>query len=331
MGPIRTGGINYEPTHGLLGSISTLHLEMRLKVKMGEDTFDLISPLKNCGSGCRENNGFVEILRLAKDGIAPLPDKSLGMLANATRFAFRALGLREPGIQWLVTMEEGAEMVGALDRHTLASGADAKLTLQGRMLIRYQIQPGGKVEHLLSREKPIFEGLVSAWPPRGSTIRLANGPIDYFVDDEVDRYDAKPALQILSNDISFGTDEVSLLATRVQITRGEYVDRDGKSCPPGAGPAGVMLTWTDTRSLVSSSDPPVCYYHVYRRYMGDTLNGWVLVRSSPADITSWMDRANTGAVASEYVVLHAASYPFDYRYENLIGQPVHLQAITGSP
>lgn len=339
---IQTGGINYPITgraqaNVLTGtihdvsaatdtSVSTLHLEMRLKAEIGGHIVDLISPMANCGSACRKNAAnAVDIVRFAKDGSL---DRGFLPFASSLRAFFRDFRLASPRMDWLVTMQQGAFMVGAVSFDTLASGQPAQLTLHGRMLVQVQLSAGAPPVRLLSRAEPHFAGMVKEWPPRGAELALTNGPIEYFNEDDVERPNAEPVLKILSNNFVFGTESVSLLAMRPEITRLHYVDKDRQSWVQGKPIGGAALSWTDTRSLVSPSDPPVRYYHVYRKFDGDDLNGWILVRALPADITSWVDNAATGDTAVEYIVLHAAEYPFGHRYESLMGRCVALPGIA---
>lgn len=338
---IQTGGINYgnisrtvaNPRTGTvqrpLGSaadesISTLHLEMRIRADLGGQTFDFHSAVEGCGSACRMTpSNEVDVLRFAKEGAIdshPLSAPERGHPSNRPEPEQQAM-------RWLVTMAEGTSMVGSL---TAPPSADrtVKLVLNGRMLIQIQSPVGVGSMRLLSRKEPIFIGDINQWPPRGATLALANGPIEYFLDDEVERTSAQPFLRVISNTFVFGNDPVSLLAIRPEISELRYVDENRNVWIEGTKVGGVALAWTDTRTLVSPLDPPVRYYHVYRRFENDDLNGWVLVRALPADITAWLDPTPTGKTGVEYVVLHAAEYPFGYRYESLVGTSVMLPAAT---
>jgi hypothetical protein len=339
---IQTGGINYRVSRALATTtgaiqatataadplISTLHINMMLRAEISGRVVELASPMAACGSACRRDvSGNVDILRFAKNGSGPIPGGA-GVIASGAGPLFRALGFPEPRLQWLVTMQQGALMLGTADVTALAAGQPAEFTLHGRMLLQYQLLPGGERVRLLSRSEPFFSGTVTQWPPRGARLSLTNAPIEYFREDEIERPNATPALRILSNDIEFGNDPVSLLSVRPEITRAQYVDADKQPWAAGKSIGGVSLSWSDTRSMVSPSDPPVKFYHVYRKFDGDDLNGWVLVRSLPADITTWVDNTPNGSAAVEYIVLHAAQYPFGHRYESLIGPSVLVPSVT---
>lgn len=306
---IRTGAIQAPSVSA--DTVSTLHLEMGLKVEIGDQIIDLISPLASCGSGCLKDAANVDIVRFAKDGSL---DSGLSRPAK-------------PQMKWLVTMQQGALMVGSIASDALDSGQPAKFTLHGRMLLQVQMSAGAAPVRLLSRKEPHFSGTTKEWPPRGAALALVNGPIEYFEEDDVERSNAKPRLRILANNFVFGSEPVSLLAVRPEITRLRYVDSERQAWKSGTQIAGVSISWNDTRSLVSASDPPVRYYHVYRKFDGDGLNGWILVRALPADVTTWIDSAPNGNTGVEYIVLHAAEYPFGHRYESLIGTSVSLPAV----
>jgi hypothetical protein len=197
------------------------------------------------------------------------------------------------------------------------------------MVITIQVGGWGRPVRLLSRDEPILEGAVPAWPPRGGSIELVNGPIHYYDEREVDSPGREPVLSVTANSVEFGLDEVALLARPPQI-RSAHVVRDGTP-ERGARTSGVELQWDDTRGHVID-EPPVRWYHVYRQFEGDALNGWVRVRSLPANVTKWVDRGFDGTQAALYLVLHAGEYPFGYRYESLLPTPVRVAAsLEASP
>jgi hypothetical protein len=312
-------------------SISSLHFEMRLNVEMDGNAFQLFSPEAACGSACRRAdvtvaNNNVDILRFAKSGKSEAP---LGALSAPMQFGGRLLALvgRVPTMEWLVTMQDGAHMAGYIDRAPLAAGQPAPFSLHGRMLLQFQVAPAGKPTRLLSRIKPNFLGTVTEWPPRRSVLNLSNGPIDYYREEEVEKTGATPVLRILSNTVSFGSGEVGFLVVRPEITEAQIISRQGAAWTAGEEVGGVSLRWTDTRGLVPQSDPPVRFYHVYRRFDDDDLNSWVRVRTLPADVLTWTDDTYSGHAAARYVVLHAAEYPFGYKYESLIGRAVTVPAV----
>lgn len=352
---IRTGGVNYEPpemgaANPATGEIelmstgpedvitSTLHLEMRIRAEMNGREIELVSGILACGTGCRQltNPGDpesrVEILRLAKDGFDPIPGSGVRRLVRDSSRVLSRVGLPSAGVRWLVTMEDGALMAGVTGplQGNTTQGPTAErnkypqfMLLHGRMVLRTQVIPMGKASTLRSRIEPRFTGEITGWPPRGDRLHLENGPIPYYEDEDVDRADSAPILTVLSNDIRFGTEEVSLLSVTPEITSARVVAIDPDAGNTGSGDRGVHLTWTDTRNLVAASDPPVRFYNVYRRYEGDTTNGWVHIRNLPAHRTEWIDRGFDGRTA-DYVVLHAAEYPFGYRYESLVGPAVRV-------
>jgi hypothetical protein len=295
---------------------------------------DLVSPMSACGSACRKIAGpdgadTVEILRFAKDGTAALPLPVLGQSIH--RLNRRLLPGRPEltGVRWLVTMESGTGLQGTLtgDSGAGEGASGGILSLAGRMIITMRLGPGTAVRSLLSREQPNLVGTVHAWPPRDSVIELANGPIDYFDASTIDLPDAKPVLTVTSNRVSFGAAEVTLLNRPPEILSAEVVPSD-QSSTSGRAIRGVRLAWNDTRADIPTTEPPVRFYHVYRRFEDDDANGWVQIRSLPASVTSWMDDGFSGEVAAYYLILHAASYPFDYRYESLLPTPVRVAAST---
>lgn len=350
MAVLLTSGVNYPPPEPMLAtdltaepragshdpSISTLHLEIRVRADYRGKTIDLIGPLTGCGSGCRKRAGAdavdtVEILRFAKSGTTAYPLPVLG--TSIHRLNRRLLPGRPglTGVQWLITMEDGVGLQGTLTR---GSGAEQAafggiLQLAGRMRITMQFAPGTAVRTLLSREQPNLVGAVRAWPPRDAVIELDNGPIEYFDASTIDLPDAKPILTVTSNQVSFGTAEVALLSRPPEILSAEVLT-GGPSGTTGPSVRGVRLSWNDTRGEVPASEPPVRFYHVYRRFEDDDVSGWVLIRSLPASVTSWVDDGFSGELPAYYLVLHAASYPFDYRYESLLPTPVRVAA-TAEP
>jgi hypothetical protein len=233
------------------------------------------------------------------------------------------------GIEWLVTMEDGNPLQGWVSTsvHDKERKGLAKLRMGGRMIITYRSDFDPIPQRLLSRKEPIFEGLVANWPPSGSQLRLMNGPIEYFKADEVYNAGAEPVITIISNSISFSDQAVSLLAIRPTILEAIVVSGTGVPWKSGRI-GGARITWNDTRSLVSAEDPPVKFYHIYRRFDGDAVNGWTLAGIVPSTTQQYVDVYYRGDRACEYIVLHAAQYPFDYHYESLVGTPVRVNTLA---
>jgi hypothetical protein len=311
--------------------ISTLHLEMRVRGVYAGSDVELVSPMATCGSGCRvqrveASSDDVEILRFAKDGIAPMPVPLISRGLDRIRRSVPRLG-GLIGVKWLVTMEDGVGLRGSI---TGGSGPEERiqsggtLRLGGRMIVTLQAGSWSRPRRLMSRKEAILEGSVPAWPPREGTIELANGPIQYYDALEVDRPEAGPVLIVVSNTVKFGLDEVSLLTATPQIRFAALVGEDGGPWERSGAIRGVELRWDDTRELVHAPDPPVRFYHVYRCIEGDDFNGWIRVRSLPADVSSWSDYSFDGTRAALYLVVHAAQYPFGYRYESLLPSPVRV-------
>lgn len=352
---LRTSGVNYEPTAAkVLGAqpltaafgldpleppdtqkISTLHLSIDVRASMLGEPVDIYSARNTCGSGCRA--GYVpgpihevEILRFAKQGHSDFSPPGIGgLFFGALRWMKRLSGAADPhvGFKWLITMEDGYPLKGTVGSQVLSSpGQSGELRLGGRMVIVYQPDNGIPPVRLLSRKEPILSGSVSAWPPRGATLKLENSPIEYFRAESIDDPEAVAELVVESNTIEFGEDEVSLLRLQPQIDGAEILGENGQTWTEGIV-RGLRIAWTDTRALVDPADPPVRFYHVYRRIVGDDLNQWMLVKTMDAAWNSWTDTAYDGRNDTEYLVLHAALYNFDYHYESLLGTPVRIPAV----
>lgn len=347
---VRTDGVNYEPpppiaaerlgttrmedvTAYLAGEqdeVSTLHLHMTVKGELDRRSVVLASSV--CGSGCRRKKtpldamregGYavpVDILRFAKDGApsAVATFERPGILLSVVHFFSRLIG-RAPALTWLVTMEDGHVLTGTLEGNVDAGGAEqfpAILRLSGRMIVKYTTSPNAEPVDLYSRKDPQFEAEVKAWPPRGSTMSLVNGPIEYFTRDELYNEAARPKLVVRSNTITFQDDDVELLKQRPEITSAEIVRAE-------EGDA-VRLRWVDTRTRVPASEPRVSDFVVYRKFADDDLNGWQRIAVVPAETNEFVDYGFRTGGAAEYVVLHAAKYPFGYLYESLVGRPISV-------
>lgn len=308
---------------------SSLHLEFDVQASVGGKDVQLFSPEGTCGSQCRTRGGAeavgaelqrVDVVRFAKEGRSDFsPGGVRGLLFGALRFFRRVSGSRTAGagFKWLVTMQDGYTLGG-----TLTPGDDARLRLEmaGRMIITYQPDFSSEPERLASRKAPVLAGPVDQWPPRGATLQLTNGPIEYYREADVDDESASPVLVVTSNRIHFGQQQVSLLTVLPEITAAIPLAPSGEPWTAGTI-SGLRLEWTDTRSLVDPTEPPVAFYHVYRRLEDDDLNGWMLFKVLPADRTTWIDETFDGTTGAFYLVLHAASYEFDYHYEGSFGAP----------
>lgn len=312
---------------------STLHLELNAEATFNGKDVPLFSPEATCGSGCRVKKSRlesaapppaeVEILRFAKQGRTDFSPPGIGRVAFAVLRIFRKL-FRSPvsgaGFNWLVTMQDGYPLTGTLSPLSEPQGA-SRLQLGGRMVITFQADLTARPERLVSRKEPILSGIAHEWPPRLAELKLINPPIEYYRELDVDDSAAEPVLSIHSNTIRFGTKEVTLLKVSPEITSAMPLSPSGDRWIEGPV-AGLKLEWTDTRDLVQASEPPVAFYHIYRRLERDDLNGWLLVKSLRANVSTWVDQSFSGTTAAAYAVLHAADYPFGYRYESLIGTPV---------
>ncbi|MCV0439050.1 MAG: hypothetical protein K5880_10485 [Hydrogenophaga sp.] len=311
---------------------SSLHLALTASALYNGQPVNLNSEVTACGSQCRKSHSVspevavslaaggvvsesVEILRFAKHGFAPLapagPMRLAVGLANVTRRA-KSLLADEPyqpiGAQWLVHMEDGFVMAGEVTR---SSQTAMKLRMGGRMILTLQPDGASAPHRLRSRKEPIFETQIHHWPPRGSILELANPPIEYFDEGQVDLPDAKPVIVITANQIAFGQDPVTLLEVEPKVTRLAHVTS------PNSGQHAVLIEWEDVSGQVrASGDPPVEAYNVYRLFADDSHNGWILARTVPASVLRWIDEGNDGSRETTYLVLAAARYPFGYLYES---------------
>ncbi len=304
----RTAGVNYEP-YGVVraGSTDVSSAPMRFSVSalVGSMTVDLIAPMATCGSGCRKTLGMptaesldseVVIVRFAKFGEAALSDGT--------------------PLRWLVVMEDGDTLKGPL-RVPLEDGLGeqypGRLELGGRMVMTVQVGDNDPVR-LRSRNEPVLAGDVAGWPPYGMALSLTNGPIDYFIEEQLDDPDASPFLSVTSNEVLLGTEPHAILGRAPEIVTASR------------GEQGVALSWTDTAGEIATT-PPITGYHVYRNATPGHVGGWTLAGAVDAATTSWVD-ADAPDAAVEYLLVHVARCPFGYDLEGLLGAPVLIAART---
>ncbi len=192
---------------------SSLHLGINITADFDGEEIEMGVAPGTCGSGCRalvapsllagaDGDAEVEILRFAKHGRAvfkPRGLKGLGIqMANFMR-RIRANVTNRPndpiGATWLVSMEDGFPLTGAVSRTVLnSSPTPGRLKLGGRMVITLQTDRDSAPRRLKSKKEPILEGAVQSWPPKLAQLALTNAPIEYFDEREVDIPDAKPFL-----------------------------------------------------------------------------------------------------------------------------------------
>jgi hypothetical protein len=345
---VTTTGVNYEPPQtvssdqlgqlvlkvdreGALGAsgISTLHLNMQIDGEYGTTPVSIISAV--CGSGCRAGGTF-----MAQDGAVPMQSRSVEILrfAKAATVASgqllsRGMGFAslvakvvqvlparlQPQVAWLVTMEDGHILSGSLSGDLDQQGqprSTAKLTLRGKMIVEISEGKAGSHLQLFSRDEPVFEADVTEWPPKGAILRLTNGPVHYYTKDDLFSPNSKARLIVKNNTIAFGNSSVKLLEVVPEITEAVVTA------------SGVRLAWSDTRHLIPNDEPQVTNYVIYRKYQEDTFNGWHKIATVPATVLTFVDGGYAKSLTAEYIVLHAATYPFGYLYESLLGTAITI-------
>lgn len=310
-------GINYDPS-GITGHpdfVSTAQLRFEATAEVGGGVARLIGDGGSvargsaCGGPC---NVHVQHHHLnCRFDTAPDGTQTATCDVEIIRFAQSGRTESPIGFDWLVVMDEADGLLsGTL---TTTVGPDGRLVFPAEIVLGGEkmvvtLEPDGAAPvRLRSRETPVLRGMAPAWPPHGLVLELANGPIPYYLEGELDDPAAQPVMSITSNTVSLEPGKSAFLSIRPQIQAAE---------PDAAG--GVALRWTD--SAAETGDPAIVAYYVYRNLRPGVLEGWERIAVVPATRTSYVDSGGSSSAA--YLVTHAAQYPFGYLYEGLPGQPV---------
>ncbi|MGR9327453.1 hypothetical protein ACU8OT_29345 (plasmid) [Rhizobium leguminosarum] len=316
--------VQLQSTLDAQAAISTLHLDFNVSGIFRGIQIDLRSTIEACGSACRTKGGAfmlhssgntpVEILRFAKQGNVDLESALPGLLGRLRRFATWTRLIRREQLAWLATMEDGKSLSGIID----AQNGNI-LRLLGRMVITVQIGDAAPIE-LRSRQEPMLEGLITAWPPRGTVLRLSNPPIEYFNASEIHDVDASPVLSVHSNEVTLGEHEVALLIGRPRFTRVREVQTTRSAT--GEAHRVIRLEWVTDAIEIPPNEPQPKFYIIHRRLIGDEINGWISIATVSIDTTTYTDEDVPVGNEAEYAVTRAAQYNFNYRYESLVGGSV---------
>lgn len=238
----------------------------------------------------------VVIVRFAKFGESILPGKT--------------------PIRWLVVMEDGDTLQGPMITPTLSNGTidfPGQLRLGGRMVITVQVGDAEPMR-LGSRAEPLLSGEIAGWPPYGTSLRLENGPIEYFLKNDVENPQANSVVQVTANAVTLGTQPHPIPSRAPEIIRAER------------GPGGIALQWTSTANEIETT-PPITAYHVYRNTTSRDIAGYELAEVVDASFTTWTDtQSPSGAVS--YIVVHAARCLFNYNLEGLLGSPALVAPLS---
>ena len=314
-----TKGVNYAPTSQT--AVSSAPMRFRVEATVMGQRIDLVGPMAVCGSGCRRLD-FRAIDAGSEDGHMQLQTLGVdtGVASDVVIVRFAKFGeARLPDntlIRWLVVMEDGDTLQGPMIAPTLSNGTvdfPGHLRLGGRMVVTVQV---GETEpmRLRSRTEPVLSGDIAGWPPYGASLRLENGPIEYFLEDDVENAQANPVVQVTANTVVLGTQPHPILSRAPEIIRAER------------GPGGVELQWTSTADEIETT-PPITAYHVYRNATPHDVAGYELAEVVAAPSTTWTDtQPPSGAVS--YLVVHAARCPFNYDLEGLLGNPALVAPLS---
>ena len=321
-----TRGANLEfvdpAVHPDFVSATQLSLSVDARVGPGQLPLRLVSdPIsEKAGSSCVGPCNLRTVERLS-DGTERVSHEFINCAFTAqgdatcdlgiTRFAqFGHVDAPVP-LLWLVTMPDGEQNLRGIMRTRLTKdGAlqyPAVVELRGHMIITVKIGDGDPVR-LLSRKEPVFRGTTPGWPPRGAVGELVNGPIEYYLDSQVDDPKALPFMVALANTVRLGQKPSEFFSATPQI---EHIRRltDG----------GVELTWKG--GPPSSDAPHIVRYHIYRNRAPGNLETWEKIATVPVAQTTCVDKAIDGTVAAEYAISHVADYPFGYEYEGNLSKP----------
>ena len=313
-------GINYDPSEisGHPDFVSTAQLRFEATAEVAGGVASLVADGGSvargsaCGGPC--NVHLPSGPRLLNCRFDTAPDGTQTATCDVEIIRFAQFGRTESpvGFDWLVVMDEAEGLLsGTL---TTTVGPDgrlvfpAEIVLGGEKMVVTMEPDGGAPVRLRSRETPVLRGMAPAWPPHGLVLELANGPIPYYLEGDVDDPGTQPVMSITSNTVTLEPGKSAFLSIRPQI----------QSAGPVA--AGVALRWTD--SAAETGDPAIVAYYVYRNLTPGVLEGWERIAVVPATQTSYVDSGLDGSSSAAYLVTHAAQYPFGHLYEGLPGQPV---------
>jgi hypothetical protein len=247
-----------------------------------------------------------------------------------------------PGIEWLIQMEDGEGLRGRMAVPSDPQGKPVfpgRIRLGGKMIITVEV-PGLAPMRLRSRKEPIFEAPVPAWPPYGMELRLTNPPVPYFHEADLDDPMAEPMVTIRENTIALMQQPDPFFAIKPRIARTQVLDPDG--VPWQSGPIGGLgIEWgaESEAAEVSSTCAAADSYHVYRNAKPGDLRGWELIGKVPIGGGAgdgdgggvlrrrFFDQDYDGRSKVEYVVMHAARFPFDYAFEGLYETPTVVDPV----
>ncbi|MEM7052748.1 MAG: hypothetical protein AAF604_23995 [Acidobacteriota bacterium] len=313
----QTHGVNYEFVghHHHPDFLSSAPLQFQATAQVAGQSVSLISDPgsvlagSTCSGPCNVQPTTNELLNCSLNtGLTG----TTSVVCNVQIMRFAQYGRVEGpmSFNWLVVMVEDDALLAGELRTTLGQkGLDypAEIELGGRMVVT--VQPDGLPPvRLLSRREPIFTGMVAGWPPHGLNLELSNPPIEYYLEGEIDDATASPFMVVTANTVQLGHETSSFMGSRPTITRAERAK------------GAVVVEWTSTEGTVQGPQPS--HYKLYRNAAGGELTAWVHVADVPIAETSFVDAGAPAKGPLQYVVSHAAEYPFGYEYEGIFNDPV---------
>lgn len=169
----------------------------------------------------------------------------------------------------------------------------------------------------------MFKGITSGWPPYNMKLRLSNGPIKYYQEDELDNPNAMPVFVVSENRVTLGAKPSEFFSVVPEFEAIIVDDKGNKWVDGEVG--GVKLIWNDVNEQLDKFE--VTHYHIYRNLVPGNLENWELMAILPSKIHHWIDPLYSGKENIEYLVLHSIEYPFGYKYEGIYGLPIVVRAI----
>lgn len=308
---LSTTSLNFELEGDVLGQ--TLQLKGdELSIKLGSTCSGPCNRREHIPLNC--NISLQEDKKIACCGIRVVRFAQFGYIEQPIK------------MEWLVVMEKGGELDGTLS--TTVDEEDnlnypGKVELVSGMTIFFRMEGNSEIFKLRSRRKPILKGIASNWPPYNMELRLSNGPIKYYREEELDNPKATPVLVVSTTRVVLGS-EPSKFFTVFPEAETEIIDDKGNKWINGKI-GGVRLSWNDTNQQLDKFK--ITNYHVYRNLTPGNLEGWELVAILPSETLQWIDPLYSGKENIEYLVLHSIEYLFGYKYEGIYGLPVVVRAI----
>lgn len=236
-----------------------------------------------------------------------------------------------PGYDFLIRMAE-CEGLGGSARIPMGELGQPVypgfLRLSGKMILTLKVDNIPTPIILRSRIAAVLEGDLPGWPPYNTVLTLANGPIDYFYEQDLNNPNAEPVMVVYGNTVTFGSAPSVFQSGKPQISGTSVRNAQGGPWSQGQEVGGVAMTWVDPSA--QQSECPIDAFRIYKNSTPGELVGWEELALVPGIQHSYFDSEFDGTTPVEYLIVHATQFPFGYFYEgSTLGIPFLVDAVTG--